>query len=93
MQYDAYGASEAVPLTVCNSLMHNMNSVPKGALNHGTIFERKSRESSTEQSSWMVIKVVKQTAQPQVGFTELKKMANDRANIGSTIIGAPIAGQ
>ena len=29
----------------------------------------------------------------QVGFAELKKTANDRANISGTIIGAPIVGQ
>ena len=29
----------------------------------------------------------------QVGFAELKKMADNRANIGGTIIGAPIVGQ
>ena len=29
----------------------------------------------------------------QVGFSELKKAADDRANIGGTIIGAPIVGQ
>ena len=29
----------------------------------------------------------------QVGFAELKETADDRANIGGTIIGAPIAGQ
>ena len=30
---------------------------------------------------------------PQVGFAELKETADDRANIGGTIIGAPIVGQ
>ena len=30
---------------------------------------------------------------PQVGFAELKETAHDRANIGGTIIGAPIVGQ
>ena len=29
----------------------------------------------------------------QVGFAELKETADDRANIGGTIIGAPIIGQ
>ena len=29
----------------------------------------------------------------QVGFAELKETTNDRANIGGTIIGAPIVGQ
>ena len=29
----------------------------------------------------------------QVGFAELKETADDRANIGGTIIGAPIVGQ
>ena len=29
----------------------------------------------------------------QVGFAELKKTADNRANIGGTIIGAPIVGQ
>ena len=29
----------------------------------------------------------------QVGFAELKKTADDRTNIGGTIIGAPIVGQ
>ena len=29
----------------------------------------------------------------QVGFAELTKTADDRANIGGTIIGAPIIGQ
>ena len=29
----------------------------------------------------------------QVGFAELKEMADNRANIGDTIIGAPIVGQ
>ena len=29
----------------------------------------------------------------QVGFAELKETADDRANIGGTIIGAPITGQ
>ena len=29
----------------------------------------------------------------QVGFTELKETSDDRANIGGTIIGAPIIGQ
>ena len=28
----------------------------------------------------------------QVGFAELKETADDRANIGGTIIGAPIVG-
>ena len=30
---------------------------------------------------------------PQEGFAELKKTADSRANIGGTIIGAPIVGQ
>ena len=29
----------------------------------------------------------------QVGFAELKETTDDRANIGGTIIGAPIVGQ
>ena len=29
----------------------------------------------------------------QVGFAELKETADDRTNIGGTIIGAPIVGQ
>ena len=29
----------------------------------------------------------------QVGFAELKETADDRANIGGTIVGAPIIGQ
>ena len=29
----------------------------------------------------------------QVGFAELKKTADNRVNIGGTIIGAPIVGQ
>ena len=29
----------------------------------------------------------------QVGFAELEETADDRANIGGTIIGAPIIGQ
>ena len=29
----------------------------------------------------------------QVGFAELKETADDRANIGGSIIGAPIVGQ
>ena len=29
----------------------------------------------------------------QVGFAELKKTANNRANIGDTFIGVPIIGQ
>ena len=33
-----------------------------------------------------------QRASP-VGFAELKETADDRANIGGTIIGAPIVGQ
>ena len=32
-------------------------------------------------------------ATSQVGFAELKKTADDRANIGGIIIGAPIVGQ
>ena len=32
-------------------------------------------------------------ASTQVGFAELKETADDRANIGGTIIGAPIVGQ
>ena len=31
--------------------------------------------------------------QTQVGFTELKEMADNRPNIGGTMIGAPIVGQ
>ena len=30
---------------------------------------------------------------PQVGFTELKKTADNRANIGGTVIGVPIVGR
>ena len=30
---------------------------------------------------------------PQVGFAEFNNTADNRANIGGTIIGAPIAGQ
>ena len=30
---------------------------------------------------------------PQVGFAEFKNTADNRANIGGTIIGAPIVGQ
>ena len=33
------------------------------------------------------------TGATQVGFAELKETADDRANIGGTIIGAPIVGQ
>ena len=32
-------------------------------------------------------------ATTQVGFAELKKTADNRANIGGTIIGVPIVGQ
>ena len=32
-------------------------------------------------------------ATTQVGFAELRKTADDRANIGDTITGAPIVGQ
>ena len=32
-------------------------------------------------------------ASSQLGFAELKKKADDQANIGGTIIGAPIVGQ
>ena len=32
-------------------------------------------------------------SESQVGFAELKETADDRVNIGGTIIGAPIIGQ
>ena len=37
--------------------------------------------------------LVKKSWDTQVGFAELKETANDRADIGRTIIGAPIVGQ
>ena len=38
-------------------------------------------------------KLISRNKISQVGFAELKKTADDRANIGGTIIGAPIVGQ
>ena len=39
------------------------------------------------------IQVMENSRAAQVGFAELKKTADNRANIGGTIIGAPIVGQ
>ena len=42
-------------------------------------------------SHWFHLKA--KSVSPQVGFAEFNNTADNRANIGGTIIGAPIVGQ